>query len=1591
MCAAAKTAVAAAVALGFADTAEAVIYWTGAQSAAWNNTGNWKSGTGWIVFDDSHVANNQYYMEWSGNLTQFTYIDKNYKALQFRGGTEAAPFVMNGKGYTYNSSGDKNDDRAKFAIADSTGDSALWFYNGTLKTRTFVAGTDSYSAWLKIGNGTDTTWIENTVNDMTFTKGTFIVEAKATAKTANSFRAGMDGASAQVDIKGTLTAGSHVAVGGTGSCVMNVNGGTVTVGKQLFLADTADVTGEMNVNGDSTVTVGQTFGVAIYGTGTFNLNGGIVTVNTGYTTKLSKNSGADGTLNLNGGTLETARIENPGGSGRVVFNGGTLKANNAHSSGLIDASAPVSVGENGGTIDTGAFNITVPVAINAVENTAGTFTVTGGGSATFSEMGDIAGAFTVGDNTTLHWFDQDNAANTYTLAGLTLGEGSKIYLNSGDSFGTTPVTVNATSAKKAEIEIEFSGSPAAGTSYALFQATDGDLDKLTVTPKFGTLTLPNDVSVVNGMLTLTFTADNYTWNGTGTNWGDTGAWTVNSAAADWSDGNNAVFETANATAALAADVSAPEVRFTADATVSGSATLTAAKVDVASGVTGTISAPTADTLEKTGAGTLTLGASRTAQTTVTEGTLAMADGATVDASTLTLGTDAAKPVTFDYGGQTLTADPKTYLGAGMNVTLANGVFTYENDTVFNNTTFPSILTVASGATLQTDGRFNWTTGGEATINIAGGTAKSIVNNNNWIMHSSYQGRLNINVTNGGLLEFGGETYMLTCRNGNDIFESPELHMKVVDSTVSVKNGKSIRLGRDDSTKASATPELTLAATNSVFDIGYGIYIGNDKTGLATGGSYKTDFENCEIKAKQFRVYDDRPLNNARLNNSRIVFNADGDITTADGDAKWITVDADGLVLDTNGKSVSLNANLGGSGAVTKVGSGKLTVAASQTNQTATAALNVNEGVLALAGGITVARPLVFADGATLDVTGTSSASIASLTFPAEGSVTLTMNGGAFAKGLYKILEKSGIAVADVQGKLVPSVGELPYEWSVTGDALYLTVDNPPANFWTGLGGDLKMSTAANWAGGAVPAADSDLDFSGVPSGTTIDADADYAFGNVTMGANVVTFTGSLTATSFSDSSKVAVGANATVTFDGDLMFTGSGTKYVVYKVDAGGKFIVTGKVGLASGASCNLQAQDSPGTGIIVAGSLVNDSTDNWIYVAQDNNSTKQKWAIGAGGITGTCTSAGMWVFSNNKVNPEIQPNTDDFTVSLWTVLREKAKSFTYNTTGLDGLGHTITLDAGFSDKTAPLYVTGTGKVVVNHVTKSFGGKNAYSGPVTVTNSATLAINAEKQITTGAITMNSGTTLALPQTGTVEMGGSLTLAGGAKLSFALAGNADTTIAVTDLALPENGAVTVQFAEGSIFAPGRKYTLLTGANLSDANAFELAADIGGSLSVESGNLVYTAPNYFYIKIVSAGRFSLKEDSGDIVTVDIPDSWLSKTGCNAQSSASDIAKALASEGANGIPVWKSYCLGLEPQNSQSKVLCGLAASQPSEAGSFNLTANLNVPENLSGVTVTAYLDRQSGAGGWTQQASAEVSSGSPVFTASADPQNALSFFA
>ena len=587
------------------------------------------------------------------------------------------------------------------------------------------------------------------------------------------------------------------------------------------------------------------------------------------------------------------------------------------------------------------------------------------------------------------------------------------------------------------------------------------------------------------------------------------------------------------------------------------------------------------------------------------------------------------------------------------------------------------------------------------------------------------------------------------------------------------------------------------------------------------------------------MYQDRPLNAVRFNNTRYVVNNNSDSytlesasafeTMGEGGAaiKPITIDAGGLVIDSNGHNCALQADPQGSGAIKKVGSGKLTILRSQSSSSG---LVCEEGETYLNAGLTIARPvtvesnatftvkataqsaissLTFESGATLNIDtptfGVTPLSVATLTLPVSGTVALKKNGGAFGKGLYPIVERVGVTTADA-ANLVPETSDLSYEWMVQGNALVLAVDMGLTGFvWTGLAGDGKMSTGGNWLNGTAPsAAGTDLDFSSVISATTVIGDIDVAFGAVTMGDGIVTFTNALTATSISDTLKVTVGANSTVTIDGDLILGGEGTKYAVYKIEDGGAFIVTGRFGKAADSSGNFFPQSSAGSGIVIAGELVNNGASGDMEACV--NLASQKWAVGPGGISGT---RGWWCLADVKNSAYFYPYTNDFTVSAMTCLRVSFGHYELNTTGWgDGQPHTITLDAGYSNNGA-LYIAGTGKVVVNHTGAEYGGYNAYSGAVTVGDTATLAINADKKLTTGKTTFAAGTTLEVPSTG-VEMG--------------------------EIAFFGEGTVTLKVSDASL-ADG-EYTLITStANLPANVATAFAVEI----PTESPYVLYTPDN------------------------------------------------------------------------------------------------------------------------------------------------------
>ena len=410
-------------------------------------------------------------------------------------------------------------------------------------------------------------------------------------------------------------------------------------------------------------------------------------------------------------------------------------------------------------------------------------------------------------------------------------------------------------------------------------------------------------------------------------------------------------------------------------------------------------------------------------------------------------------------------------------------------------------------------------------------------------------------------------------------------------------------------------------------------------------------------------------------------------------------------------------------------------------------------------------------------------------------------------------------------------------------AMVETPENPQHGKWIG-GAGPNMSTPENWDDGIVPSAGDTLDFSGVSSATTVNGDIDATFGLVTNGTGVVTFTGDkMRATSFTDTSKVAVGANATVMLDGDLMFSGKTSDFnVLETIGAGGRFVVTGRYGLNSDCTGRPSPTRLTGGGLFVVGGFC-DNAETWMFT-EVNNGT-QDWLIGPLGISGTCSTKGVWVHGGTASKPVLQANTNDFAIGLKTCLRENG-TLTLNTTGDgDGEGHVITLDAGIYDK-GKLFIAGKGKVVCNAtatgtVTDGNANRSAYSGAVTVKDTATLAIKPGERLTTGAISVASNATLQVTQSGTVALGGNLTLADGAVLGFNFtekkpAPVLDVTGKTVTFGNQTNVVVTVSAEDGK--RPYGSVTLTNGGKFANANVSlaDGAPKWASGVDVDNGDIV-----------------------------------------------------------------------------------------------------------------------------------------------------------
>ena len=580
-----------------------------------------------------------------------------------------------------------------------------------------------------------------------------------------------------------------------------------------------------------------------------------------------------------------------------------------------------------------------------------------------------------------------------------------------------------------------------------------------------------------------------------------------------------------------------------------------------------------------------------------------------------------------------------------------------------------------------------------------------------------------------------------------------------------------------------------------------------------------------------------------------------------GDGTTGLIDDSGYVETTGAGRVLFNSvsTFGGGLAV----KGTSTLAVNPGCRPGNAHVHLYEGTtLEVTQAGTVALPgyLTFDSGTTLKLASSGSAVGAittaggAISVSGEGTTALVVTGEPLAAGEYPILTPSSAMSENAVTRFAldaTAVKGANDAWLAGSNALTMNIGDRsqlPAGVWVG-GIDGNFSTAANWKNGIVPSAGTALDFSSVASARTINVDVENAvFGAVAIGEGAITFTGSITATSFSDTAKIAVGENSTVTLDNDLeLYRASGGNiYIIETVASGGVFAVTGDIIAKSGNKgtvmpCNTESM----YGTISARGLVNNSAeiDKFSFTRGYENSTA-RWAIGDHGITGT---ARYCIGNANGVTANVRAEAD-FTLSAGLVI---FRPLTLDTTGSDGVAHTITLGTNtlsvsgglFGANTAGMaIVAGTGKVVVNYDVDDLSPyATSLTNPFVVTNTATLAFMSGADVGTEMVTVNGDATLEIAESGTVTFNGGLTLDDGATLAFNFTNRATLPVlaVAAGTTFAANGAVTVKV---SGVRPKGGENILTSCGGFDAAgvSVSLAADAPKwvkGLSVNSdGNLV-----------------------------------------------------------------------------------------------------------------------------------------------------------
>ena len=291
-----------------------------------------------------------------------------------------------------------------------------------------------------------------------------------------------------------------------------------------------------------------------------------------------------------------------------------------------------------------------------------------------------------------------------------------------------------------------------------------------------------------------------------------------------------------------------------------------------------------------------------------------------------------------------------------------------------------------------------------------------------------------------------------------------------------------------------------------------------------------------------------------------------------------------------------------------------------------------------------------------------------------------------------------------------------------------------------------------------------------------------------------------------------------------------------------GSLVVTGECRIDASADCYLAypADDSKENSATVEfGSYIANNSGGWPRI------NAKDIIVGAGGISIPFASGEHIAVLAGS--PVLHSRTGEFSIdqssshSYYTAKSSNTTTIDTTQYGTEDVPAEVTINARFYKRNdnwpgGAMNVTGCGTLLFNSVSDFTGG-------LTVTDMATVAVNPGKQPGAGTVTVNNGATLQVAQSGTVALAGGLTLADGAALGFNFTARQTAPLLnVTDKTVTLNGNknITVKVSAADEIRPmSGRHVLTSGGKFAGATV-SLAAGApnwAGIVSVNAdGNIV-----------------------------------------------------------------------------------------------------------------------------------------------------------